>query len=150
MLLVREPFVERVNRHREGRTFANAEQDAAGEQDRQPDRADHRKLHDGPGERECQDHEARRHPVGDETDQDGPKPTAGPGIPAPPASPTIPTSSARWPPTSCSLGFTGSSPTSGSGPWASITGCAASTSNHTSMNSSSASTDGAPGTPHSD
>jgi hypothetical protein len=38
-----------------------------------------------------------------------------------------PMSSARLPPTSCSLGFTGSSPTSRSGPRASITGCAAST-----------------------
>ena len=36
------------------------------------------------------------------------------------------------------------------GPWASTTGCAASTSNPTSMNSSSASTAGAPGMPHSD
>src|SRR5205814_1147804 len=35
-------------------------------------------------------------------------------------------------------------------PWASITGCAVSTSNPTSMNSSSASTAGVPGTPHSD
>src|ERR1700730_7895687 len=48
------------------------------------------------------------------------------------------------------LGFTRSSPTSRSGPWASITGCAASTSTPTSMNSSSASTVGAPDMPHSD
>src|SRR5437868_6219013 len=74
-----------------------------------------------------------------------PRPMVGRDIPAPPASPTIPMSLARWPPTSCSLGFTGSSPISRSGPWASITGCAASTSNPTSMNSSSASTAGAPG-----
>src|SRR5262249_28867810 len=78
------------------------------------------------------------------------RPMAGPDIPAPPASPTIPMSSARWRPTSSCPGFTGSSPTSRSGPWASITGCAASTSNPTSMNSSSASTAGAHGTPHSD
>src|SRR6266850_397755 len=64
-----------------------------------------------------------------------PRPMAGPGIPAPPASsPTIPTSSARWPPISSCPGFTASSPTSRSGPWASTTGCAASTSNPTSMN----------------
>ena len=79
-----------------------------------------------------------------------PKPMVGTGIRALPASPTIPMASARWPPTSSCLGFTGSSPTSRSGPWASITGCAASTSNPTPMNSSSASTDGAPGPPQSD
>jgi hypothetical protein len=38
----------------------------------------------------------------------------------------------------------------GSGPWASVTGCAASTYNPTSMNSSSASTVDAPGTQHTD
>jgi ribosomal protein L37AE/L43A len=38
----------------------------------------------------------------------------------------------------------------GLGPWASIMGCAASTSNPSSMNSSSASIAGAPGTPRSD
>src|SRR6267154_1897331 len=62
----------------------------------------------------------------------------------------IPMSSARWPPISSCPGFTGSSPTSRSGPWASTTGCAASTCNPTSMSSSSASTAGAPGMPHSD
>jgi hypothetical protein len=61
-----------------------------------------------------------------------------------------PQSSARWPPISSCPGFTGSSPTSRCGPWASTTGCVANTSNPTSMNSSSASTAGAPGMPHSD
>src|SRR5438477_5298709 len=62
---------------------------------------------------------------------------------------TIPMSSARWPPISSCRGFTGSSPTSRSGPWAFTTGCAASTSSPTSMNSSSASTVAAPDMQHS-
>ena len=57
-----------------------------------------------------------------------PRPTAGRDIPAPPASLTIPMSSARWPPISSCPGPTASSPISKSGPWASITACAASTS----------------------
>src|SRR2546423_744421 len=79
-----------------------------------------------------------------------PRRMVGPDIPAPPVSPTIPMSSARWPPISSCPGFTGSSPTSKSGPWASTTGCAANTSSPTSMNSSFASTVGAPDMPHSD
>ena len=51
-----------------------------------------------------------------------PRPMDGPPIPAPPASTTIPMSSARWPPISSCPGCTGSSPTSRSGPWASTTG----------------------------
>jgi predicted RNA-binding Zn-ribbon protein involved in translation (DUF1610 family) len=47
-------------------------------------------------------------------------------------------------------GSTASSPTSRSGLWASTTGCAASISNPTSMNLSSASTAAGPGTPRSD
>jgi len=79
-----------------------------------------------------------------------PRPMVGPPIPVPPASPMIPMSSVRWPLTLCCPGSTGSFPTLRSGPWASITGCAARTSNLTSMNSSFASTAGEPGTPHSD
>ena len=77
------------------------------------------------------------------------RPTDGPPIPALPASTTIPTSSARWPPISCCRGCTGSSPTSKYGVWASIMACAASISNPTSTSSSSASTAAAPGTPPS-
>ena len=73
----------------------------------------------------------------------------GPPTPVLPASATIPMSSARWPPTSCCRGCTASSPTSRSGPWASITACAAGISNPTSTNSSFASTAGAAGTPPS-
>src|SRR5215472_3231673 len=79
-----------------------------------------------------------------------PRPMVGPGIRGPPALPMILMSSVRWPLTSCCPGSTGSFPTSRSGPWASIMGCAASTSNPTSMNSFSASIAGAPGMPHSD
>ena len=78
-----------------------------------------------------------------------PRPTDGPPIPARPASATIPTSSARWPPMSCCPGRTGSSPTSKCGPWASITVCAASACNHTSTSSSSASIAAAPAMPRS-
>ena len=78
-----------------------------------------------------------------------PRPTDGPPIPALPASATIPASAARWPAISCGRGCTGSSLTSRSGLWASITACAASISNPISMNSSSASTAVAPGTPRS-
>jgi hypothetical protein len=67
-----------------------------------------------------------------------PRPMVGPDIPVPPASPTIAMSLARWLPTSSCPGFTESSPTSRSGPWASIGGCAANTSNPILMNSSSA------------
>jgi hypothetical protein len=62
---------------------------------------------------------------------------------------TIRTSSARWPPTSCSPGPIGCSPTSSAGPWASTMACAASTCNPTSTNSSSVSTAAAPDTPPS-
>ena len=78
-----------------------------------------------------------------------PRLTDGPPIPALPASTTISTSSARWPPISCCRECTGSSPTSKYGVWASIMACAASISNPTSTSSSSASTAAAPGTPPS-
>ena len=78
-----------------------------------------------------------------------PRPTDGRPIPARPASATIPMSSARWPPMSSCPGCTASSPTSRSGPWASITACAADISNPTSTSSSSASIAATPGTPPS-
>jgi len=60
-----------VNRHRERRAFTGTEQDAAGEQGRQPDRAGHRKLHERPGECQRQNHQARGDAVGDKADQNG-------------------------------------------------------------------------------
>ena len=53
------------------------------------------------------------------------RPTGSPVTPAPPASIMIPTSSARWRPTSSCLGCTASSPTTKSGRSASITAYAA-------------------------
>src|SRR5580658_11356459 len=78
-----------------------------------------------------------------------PRPTDGRDIPARPASITIPMSSATWPPISSSPGRTASSPTLKSGPWASITACAAATCKPISTSSSSASTAVVPGMPPS-
>jgi hypothetical protein len=70
-----------------------------------------------------------------------------PVMPAPPASIMIPTSSARWRPTSSCLGCTASSPTTKSGRSPSITAYAASTFSPTSMSLSSTSTAAALGMP---
>jgi Transposase zinc-ribbon domain len=78
-----------------------------------------------------------------------PRPMDGRGIPAPPASITIRMSSTTWPPISSYPGRTASSPISKSGPWASITACAAATCRPISTSSSSASTTAVPGMPPS-
>ena len=78
-----------------------------------------------------------------------PRLMVGRDTPAPPASITIPMSSATWPPILSCPGRTASSPISKSGPWASTTACAASTCRPISTSSSSASTAAAPGMQHS-
>jgi hypothetical protein len=70
-LLVGEPFVDRVHRHRCRRAFAGAEHDAADQERGERDGADHRKLRQRPDHRERQQHPARRHLVDDEADHDG-------------------------------------------------------------------------------
>ena len=70
-LLVREPFVDGVHRHRGGRTFAGTEHDAADQQRGEGDGADHRKLRQRPDHRHGQQHIARCHLVDDEADHDG-------------------------------------------------------------------------------
>ena len=61
-----EPFVDGVGGDRRGRAFARAEDDAAGDQHFQADRAQHRELHQRPDDRHHQERVARLHAVGDE------------------------------------------------------------------------------------
>ena len=61
-----EPFVDGVGGDRRGRAFAGAQDDAAGDQHFQADRAQHRELHQRPHDGHHQERVARRHVVGDE------------------------------------------------------------------------------------
>ena len=69
-LLVREPFVDGVRRHRECGTLASAENDATDHQRGEADFADHRELDQRPDEREANQKPARLDPVGHEADDD--------------------------------------------------------------------------------
>jgi len=61
-----EPLVDGVGGDRRGRAFARAQDDAAGDQHFQADRAQHGKLHQRPHDRHHQQRVARLHAVGDE------------------------------------------------------------------------------------
>ncbi|MGY4600114.1 hypothetical protein ACVWXL_007860 [Bradyrhizobium sp. GM22.5] len=69
-LLVGEPFVDCVHRHRGRRAFAGAEHDAADQECGERDGADHRKLRQRPDHRERQQHPAGRYLVDDEAHHD--------------------------------------------------------------------------------
>ncbi len=63
---IREPFVDGVGGDRRGRALARAQDDAAGDQHFQADRAQHGELHQRPYDRHHQERVARLHAVGDE------------------------------------------------------------------------------------
>ena len=76
-LLVGKPFVERMRRHRECRSLAGAEDDAADHQRGETDGADHRELGQRPDHRHRQQHPAGIDAVDDEADRRGPRSRTG-------------------------------------------------------------------------
>jgi hypothetical protein len=60
-----------VGRHRKRRSLTGAEDDAADQERREPDRADHRKLRQRPYERQREQDPARGDAIDDETDHNG-------------------------------------------------------------------------------
>ena len=67
---VGKPLVDRVQGHRRGRPFARAQDDAAGDQHLERDRAQHGELHDRPDDRHDQKRVAGLDAIGDEADHD--------------------------------------------------------------------------------
>ena len=67
---VGKPLVDRVQGHRRGRPFARAQDDPAGDQHLERDRAQHGELHDRPDDRHDQERVAGLDAIGDEADHD--------------------------------------------------------------------------------
>ena len=67
---VGKPLVDRVQGHRRGRPFTRAQDDAAGDQPLERDRAQHGELHDRPDDRHDQQRVAGLDAIGDEADHD--------------------------------------------------------------------------------